>query len=105
MMARTLDESIADLRAEPDPRRAVIAAYARMERALAAQGLARAQAEAPVEYLTRVLRRLKVSSGAVGSLTHLFERAKFSSHQVDAAMRTEAIGALVEVRDELKAMA
>ena len=37
--ADVLDETLDDLRAETDPRRAVIAAYARMERALAAFGL------------------------------------------------------------------
>ena len=46
-----LDESLDDLRAEPDPRRAVIAAYARLEQVLASHGLPRITAEAPLEYL------------------------------------------------------
>ena len=37
-LAAAMDESLDDLRAEPDPRRAVIAAYARLERVLAATG-------------------------------------------------------------------
>ena len=37
-LAAALDESLDDLRTEPDLRRAIIAAYARMERALAAAG-------------------------------------------------------------------
>ena len=41
--ADVLDESLDDLRAEPDARRAVIAAYARLERTFAASGLARAR--------------------------------------------------------------
>src|SRR5205807_2151173 len=36
-----LDASLDDLRREPDARRAVVAAYARMERGLAARGCAR----------------------------------------------------------------
>ena len=40
-LAAAVDESLDDLRAEPDPRRAVIAAYARLERVLAAHGLPR----------------------------------------------------------------
>ena len=40
-LADVLAETLDDLRAERDPRRAVIAAYARMERALAASGLPR----------------------------------------------------------------
>ena len=50
-----LERTIADLRAEPDPRKAVIAAYAQMELALAEAGLPRDPAEAPREYLGRVL--------------------------------------------------
>ena len=38
-VADALDDGLDDLRAEPDPRRAVIAAFARLERALAAVGL------------------------------------------------------------------
>jgi hypothetical protein len=39
----------------------------------------------------------------LGRLTALFQWAKFSAHQVDGTMRDEAIAALVEVRDELRA--
>ena len=34
-------------------------------------------------------------------LTVLFERAKFSPHLIDLAMKEEAIEALVRLRDEL----
>ena len=61
MAAAAVDESLDDLRAEPDPRRAVIAAYARLERVLAAHGLPRKPAEAPLEYLGRMLAELSVS--------------------------------------------
>ena len=47
-VSAAVDESLDDLRAEPDPRRAVIAAYARLERVLAAHGLPRFAAEAPL---------------------------------------------------------
>jgi len=50
-----LDDTLDDLEHEPDPRRAVIAAWARMERGLAAAGLPRRPAEAPFEYAGRVL--------------------------------------------------
>lgn len=105
LVARVVDESIDDLRAEPDPRRAVIAAYARMEGALAGRGLARAKAEAPLEYLSRVLARLDLSRSSIAVLTDLFERAKFSARPIDETMRDEAIAALVEMRDELWALA
>jgi hypothetical protein len=101
-----LDESRDDLRSERDPRRAVIAAYARMERTLASAGFPRSVAEAPLEYLGRILRDLlHTSADAVSKLTALFERAKFSHHEIHAGMKDEAIDALVSVRDELRAAA
>jgi Domain of unknown function (DUF4129) len=104
-LSAALDESVDDLRAERDSRRAVIAAYARMERVLGRHGFPRFRSEAPLEYLARVLRELRVRSGAVLALTELFERAKFSPHTIDPEMKEEAIGALVAVRDDLKAVA
>jgi hypothetical protein len=98
-----LDESLDDLRTEPDLRKAIIAAYARMERALASAGLPRRAAEAPVEYLERALLELDASTDAVRRLTELFEWAKFSHHEPEPSMRDEAIAALVAVRDELRA--
>lgn len=98
-----LDETLDDLRAERDARRAVIRAYARLERTLAAYGYPRRPSEAPHEYLERMLADLAVSSLAVARLTALYERAKFSQHEVAAAMKDDAIGALERVRDELRA--
>jgi len=60
-----LDDSLDDLRDEPDARRAVIAAYARMEGALAYEGLARRKAEAPREYLARTLPAPGAGAGSV----------------------------------------
>jgi hypothetical protein len=101
-LALALERTIADLRAEPDPRKAVIAAYAQMERALAEAGLPRTPAEAPREYLGRVLPEIGASTASVERLTELFERAKFSPHAIDAAMKEEAIDALESLRDELR---
>jgi Domain of unknown function (DUF4129) len=101
-LAATVGSTIEDLRSERDPRRAVIAAYAQMERALAAHGLRRRPAEAPFEYVARVLRDLHVRERAVRTLTGLFEYAKFSPHEIDAAMKDDAIRALVAIRTDLQ---
>jgi hypothetical protein len=101
-LAIVLDDTLDDLRAETDPRRAIIAAYARLERVLAANGVPRHAAETPAEYLPRVLHDLELDPGGVERLTTLFTRAKFSQHDVDVAMKEEAIGALEHVRDELR---
>jgi hypothetical protein len=104
-IAALLDESLDDLRAEPDPRRAVIAAYARLERALAASGLPRRRSETAVEYVARITDGLQVERAPVRRLTELFTYAKFSQHEVDEAQKDEAIAALTKVRDELRAAA
>jgi hypothetical protein len=102
-LSALFDETLADLEAERDPRRAVIAAYARMERILGRHGLPRRPAEAPHEYVSRVLEDLISSGSSVRRLTRLFERAKFSPHDVDPQMKEEAIAAVAAVRDELHA--
>jgi hypothetical protein len=101
-LAFALDDAIDDVQAESDPRRAVIKAYARMEQILAAYGLPRAAAEAPFEYLARTLGLLHASAASVERLTDLFERAKFSLHEIGPELREEAILALTAVRDELR---
>jgi Domain of unknown function (DUF4129) len=100
-LSRAVETTIADLRRERDARRAVIAAYANMERVFAGHGLGRLASEAPFEYLGRMLRTLRVREEAVQTLTRLFARARFSGHDIDAAMKEEAIAALIAVREDL----
>jgi Domain of unknown function (DUF4129) len=93
--------SLEDLRGEPDPRRAIVAAYARMLAALGRLGVGRRAAEAPLEYLRRVLGALEGDPEPTRWLTDLFERAEFSRQPVTEAMRAEAIDALEAVRARL----
>ena len=102
-LADVLAETLDDLRAERDPRRAVIAAYARMERALAASGLPRDPSEAPEEYLRKILSDLAVTGRAAARLTSLFAWARFSGHDVRPEMKEEAIETLEQVQHELAA--
>jgi flagellar basal body-associated protein FliL len=104
-LAAVLDDTLDDLRAEQDPRRAVIAAYARLERALAASGFPRSGPETAEEYVARILGLLEVDKDAIRRLTDLFTRAKFSQHEIDDEMKAQAIDSLVEVRDGLRAAA
>jgi Domain of unknown function (DUF4129) len=98
VVAETLD----DLRSERDPRQAVIRAYSRMERTLAASGLPRREAEAPFEYLARVLNAVQASAHSVRKLTQLFQRARFSTHEIDTGMKEDAIEALSGLQAELE---
>ena len=103
-LSDVLAESLDDLESEPDPRRAVIRAYAQMERVFAARGLPRRESEAPAEYVTRLLDAAGVSAHSVRRLTKLFGRARFSTHEVDAGMKSDAIEALGGLRAELEAL-
>jgi len=103
-LAGALDEALDDLRSEADPRRAIIAAYARLERVLAANGIARHSFETSDEYLVRVLQDLELRPDAIARLTELFTQAKFSHHDVDSTMKESAIEALGQVRGELRAL-
>jgi len=104
-LAGALDDALDDLRAEPDPRRAIIAAYARLEHVLASHGVARLGSETSDEYLVRVLHELELPPGAISRLTELFAQAKFSHHHVDSTMKESAIDALEQIRDELRVLA
>jgi hypothetical protein len=96
--ARAVDLSLEALRGEPDPRRAVIAAYAAMERSLSRAGFGRERSEAPLEYLRRVIAAPTSVGEEVRTITLLFQHAKFSQHAVEEPMRGRAIEALARSR-------
>src|SRR4029453_4734821 len=100
-LVELLADTLEDLEREPDPRRAVIGAWARMERGLAVAGLPRYPAEAPFEYAGRVLEAALARPASVHRLTGLFERAKFSQHRIGEGDREQAIAALRAVRRDL----
>ena len=102
-LAEVLSETLDDLRSEPDPRKAVIGAYAKMERTLAARGFPRHESEAPLEYLGRILAVIEGSGHSARRLTRLFERARFSPHEIDQRMKDDAIDSLVGLRAQLEA--
>jgi hypothetical protein len=101
-----LDDAIEDVLGEADPRRAVIAAWTRLERVLARSGLPRRQSEAPFEYAARAGAELGPRLGVGGvwlePLASLFEWARFSVHEVTPDMREQALHGLLAVRDELR---
>lgn len=101
-VAFSLSDAIEDLESEPDARRAVIAAYARMEGVFDRHGLRRQVSETATEYLRRILLGLTTRVAAVERLTGLFEQAKFSDHPIDGRMKQDAIDALRVIRDDLQ---
>ena len=96
-----LDEGLGALLAERDPRKAVIAAYVAMERAMARKGWARRPHEAPTEYLAHVLGVAPSRAGDLDELVRLYEFARFSEHNVTGDMRDAAVGAVRRLRADL----
>jgi hypothetical protein len=99
-----VEETLDALQHEPDNRRAVIGAYARMERLLDGANLGRKSWEAPFEYLDRILVELGASTTTAATITDLFERAKFSPRAVGPDMKEGAVTALITLRQELEAV-
>jgi len=91
-----------DLLREPDPRRAVIVCYRRLEQVLEQHGLPRAPWETPVEYVRVILRRFHLPAARLHGLTTLFELAKFSAHTLGEREKQTAVEALRTVKATLE---
>ncbi|MGH3192280.1 MAG: DUF4129 domain-containing protein [Streptosporangiaceae bacterium] len=84
-----------------DPRRAIIACYAALERGFAAVGSAPAAADTPAEVLTRATEAGIVRSDSAGVLTGIFRRARYGTQPMTDADSTQAATALAQMRAEL----
>lgn len=98
-----VDESLEELRAEGDPRRAIVRCYARFERAAADAGLERRPWLTPAEFMREVVARLALPRAPVPTLTGLFELARFSHHALGPPERDRAVEALHEIRRAMEA--
>jgi hypothetical protein len=76
-----------------------------MERVLAAHGSPRNPAEAPIEYVRRLLGELDLRPAPLHGLTELYEQARFSTHEINVSMRAEAIDLLERIRADLGELA
>jgi hypothetical protein len=101
-LEKVVEDAIDDVLSEEDPRRAVIAAWARMEMVLAASGLPRHAAEAPFEYAARAFAELGLPAAGLEGFAWLFEWARFSLNEVTASMREEAVTRLVALREGIR---
>jgi hypothetical protein len=89
------------LNTEADPRAAIIACYAAMERGFAAAGSAPAVADTPAEVLARAAGAGIIRSGSPGVLTGLFRRARYSAEPMTSADSGAAASALAQMRADL----
>lgn len=97
-----LAEVLRAMLADPDPRTAVIGAYARLLAALGEAGFPRRAEEAPHEHLWRTLGPLGVRRAPVHRLAELFVRARFTPHPITDEHRHAAIGALADAVADLR---
>lgn len=102
----TVEQGLADvlraMLADPDPRTAVIGAYARLLAALEQVGFPRRAEEAPHEHLWRSLGPLGVRRAPVHRLAELFVQARFTPHPITDEHRRAAIAALADAVGDLR---
>jgi hypothetical protein len=91
-----------DLRAEPDPRRAILRAYGRFERVMAAARFPRLPWQTPTEFMRTALSRTPVPITPVARLTTLFELARFSDRPLGADARDAACDCLDAITQALE---
>jgi hypothetical protein len=89
------------LAAGGEPRAAIIACYAAMERGFAAAGSAPAVADTPAEVLARATGAGLVRPYPAETLAGLFRRARYSSDPMTSADSRQAADALTEMRADL----
>ena len=84
-----------------DPGDAVVLAWLMLEQAAADSGLVRQPHQTPTEFTSAVLAQLRVDAGALDRLRRLYQRARFSGHQVTEDDVQAAQDALHRVIDDL----
>jgi len=90
-----------------DPRQAIVACFAAMERALAGVGgdVAPRAADTPEEVLRRGVSGARLPQEPATTLLELFREARFSMHPMHQADRDSADRALAQMRESLSAVA
>lgn len=89
--------SLADLRADPDVRRAIVRAWLRFEGELARASAPRAPWQTASELMRAALGRLPLPPAPVERLTALFELARFSDRPLGPDARDVACDCLEEI--------
>ena len=100
-LQQAVDSGRLSLRAVDDARAAIIACYVAMEGSLARAGAIRGAAETADELLGRAQTSGLLQGPAAAALVALFNEARFSSHALRPAARTEASLALDAISAEL----
>jgi hypothetical protein len=97
----SLGAGLAALAGPNDPRAAIIACYAAMERGFAAAGSAPVAADTPAEVLARAAGAGLVRPRPADQMAGLFRRARYSSEPVTGADSAAAAAALDQMQADL----
>lgn len=100
-LAEAVDSGRRALLGDTDPRAAVIACYAAMERSLAGSGVARHASDSPQDLLERAAGRGLLGGPHAAGLTALFREARYSTHPMDTTHRDRAAAALDAIAAQL----
>jgi Domain of unknown function (DUF4129) len=102
-LARAAEVGLAEMTdLSREPREAIIACYAAMERELAnVPGAAPQAYDTPTEVLARAVENHALRADNAGELVNLFAEARFSPHVMNEGHRQTAVRVLELVRDEI----
>ncbi len=100
VVARGLAMTAQRLRSDPDPRRAVLLAYAGLEADLGVQGRGRAPQETPYEFVARILRSVAADPEPVERLADLYHDARFSGREITPTEQEQAAAAFEQAHDQ-----
>jgi hypothetical protein len=98
-----VQETIRELEIGADVRMVIFACFQRFCRLLRSRGIADQDTLTPRELEVRAVRDLAISREASGTLTSLFEEARYSEHPLGDVERGRAINSLERIRAALEA--
>ncbi len=101
--AQAVREAIRELELGVNVREAILACYQRFCLFLGARGIGDQEALTPRELEDLAIRQLQVSSDSAGTLTSLFEEARYSEHTLGDPDRDRAMRSLERIRADLEA--
>jgi Domain of unknown function (DUF4129) len=100
-LQQAVDAGLRALYSADDARTAIIACYLSMEESLSAAGAARNRAETSAELLHRAVQAGLLHGPAADRLTLLFYEARYSTHELPAQARQDAMQALAAISADL----
>jgi Domain of unknown function (DUF4129) len=101
-LRQAVESGLRALQSTEDARAAIIACYLTMEESLRNAGTARYLSETSAELLTRAVSTGLLNGPAASQLTLLFYEARFSTHELPAGARQDAVRALEAISAELQ---